>query len=151
MIGSSCTPARHEKGAAPGRGSGERAWHPVLGQVRHSRWHGAVSWALVSRSRAVPAGGRRSKPSPRFFAIGGTPFRGPAGRGAGLKTGVPARTAPSGWLEYPWDLLFHRNCPEAGISSRLRLLPSGGEGQRRAVAAGMDEIQDEATFGVPVG
>ena len=33
--------------------------------VRHSRWHGAVSSALVSRSRAMPVGDRRS--SPRAF------------------------------------------------------------------------------------
>ena len=30
--------------------------------VRHSRWHGAVSSALVSRSRAMPVGDRRSTP-----------------------------------------------------------------------------------------
>ena len=31
-----------------------------LERVRHARWYGAVSSALVSRSRAMPAGGQRS-------------------------------------------------------------------------------------------
>ena len=43
-------------------------------RVRHSRRQSAASSALVSRSRAVPTGGRRSKPSPRFFALGTTRF-----------------------------------------------------------------------------
>ena len=43
MIGSACTPRRHKK------------------VVRQSRWHGGASSALVSRSRAVPTGGRRSR------------------------------------------------------------------------------------------
>ena len=43
--------------------------------MRHSRWYGAASSALVSRSRAVPTGGRRSKPSPRFLCVSGTRFR----------------------------------------------------------------------------
>ena len=30
------------------------------GRVRHALWHGAVSCALVSRSRAMPVGDRRS-------------------------------------------------------------------------------------------
>ena len=37
-------------------------------RVRHSRRQIAASSALVSRSRAMPTGGRRSKPSPRFRA-----------------------------------------------------------------------------------
>ena len=41
---------------------------------RHSRRQSAASSALVSRSRALPTGGRRSKPSPRFFALGTTRF-----------------------------------------------------------------------------
>ena len=43
--------------------------------MRHSRWQEAGPWALVSRSRAVPAGGRRSLASPRFFSggMGGSP------------------------------------------------------------------------------
>ena len=43
-------------------------------RVRHSRRQSAASSALVSRSRAMPTGGRRSKPSPRFFALGTTRF-----------------------------------------------------------------------------
>ena len=49
----------------------------------------------------MPAGGRRFKPSPRFFTIGGTRFRGPAGRGAGLKTGGPYPSRRSGLLRPP--------------------------------------------------
>ena len=50
---------------------------------------------------AVPAGGRRSKPSPRFFAVGVTPSRPAARGGAGVKpppgelAGVPFPAAPS--------------------------------------------------------
>ena len=40
--------------------------------------------ALVSRSRAMPAGGRRSKPSPRFFSVSDGSFAA-GGRDAGLK------------------------------------------------------------------
>ena len=47
-------------------------------RVRHSRRQSAASSALVSRSRAMPTGGRRSKPSPRFFALGTTRFSPPA-------------------------------------------------------------------------
>ena len=43
-------------------------------RVRHSRRQSAASSALVSRSRAMPTRGRRSKPSPRFFALGTTRF-----------------------------------------------------------------------------
>ena len=42
------------------------------------------------------AGGRRSKPSPRFFAVGVTPSRPAARGGAGVNSGVPSpeRSAP---------------------------------------------------------
>ena len=52
--------------------------------------------ALISRSRAMPAGGRPSspgggsKPSSRFFSHSDVQFRGPPGRGAGVNTGAPA-------------------------------------------------------------
>ena len=49
--------------------------------VRSVRSHGAASSELVSRSRAMPTGGRRSKPSPRFFLVGSTRFS-PRWRGA---------------------------------------------------------------------
>ena len=42
------------------------------------------------------ARGRRFKPSPRFFSVGDTRFRCALRSGAGLKTGVPLRPAPSG-------------------------------------------------------
>ena len=53
----------------------------------------ASSRSAVRRSahlrRAVPTGGRRSKPSPRLFAGGHTRFRCAARHRAGLKTGAP--------------------------------------------------------------
>ena len=70
----------------------EGAPYPLGLEKALSRQQAAASSALVSRSRAVPAGGRRSKPSPRFFSLGRTRFRGPAGRSAGLK-GSTGRTA----------------------------------------------------------
>ena len=79
---------------------------PIMKKPRPSPWHGATSSALVSRSRAMPAGGRRSKPSPRFFTIDGTRFRGPAGRGAGVNTGVPLPAAPSRWLAFRRGCIF---------------------------------------------
>ena len=60
MIGWSCTPRPRES------------------LVRHSRWQGPASSAPVSRSRAMPTGGRRSKPSPRFFSVGDTRLRPPS-------------------------------------------------------------------------
>ena len=45
--------------------------------------------ALAPLRGAVPAGGRRSKPSPLFFSLSSTRFRPAARGGAGLKTGVP--------------------------------------------------------------
>ena len=40
--------------------------------------------------RTMPTRGRRSKPSPRFFAVGDARSRCASRRGAGLKTGVPS-------------------------------------------------------------
>ena len=48
-----------------------------------------ASSRLAPRSRAMPTGGRRSKPSARFLATGDTQFRRAGRDGAGLKTGVP--------------------------------------------------------------
>ena len=44
---------------------------------------------------AVPARGRRSKPSPRFFSVGDTRSRCAAHSGAALKSGVPGRPRAS--------------------------------------------------------
>ena len=38
---------------------------------------------LAALTGRVPTGGRRSKPSPRFLSVGGTPFRSPPASGAG--------------------------------------------------------------------
>ena len=59
----------------------------------------------------MPAGGRRSKPSPRFFTIGGTWFRGPPGRGAGVNTGVPWQRAILA-VGVPARLHLHNNWVE---------------------------------------
>ena len=65
-------------------GGGERSRLPGPGRVPHSRWRSAASAALVSRSRAMLARGRRSKPSPRSFAVGDTRFRWVTRSGAGV-------------------------------------------------------------------
>ena len=54
--------------------------------------------------RAVPTGGRRSKPSPRFSSAGGTRSRCALRSGAGLKTGVPSRRRGLSWpaVTYRW-------------------------------------------------
>ena len=44
---------------------------------------------------AMPTGGRRSKPSPRFYSGGGTRFRGPAGPRCRPEVGVPSRPRAS--------------------------------------------------------
>ena len=68
---------------------------PVLKKVWHSRWRGAASSALVSRSRAMPVGDRRSAVA---FHLRGGRYAGfvalraamPASSpGRGLKTGGP--------------------------------------------------------------
>ena len=69
MIGSSRTPRlASKKGAAAGRvsGRGIRDWK----RVRNSSWQSAVSSALVSRSRAMPTGGRRSLASVPLGRVG---------------------------------------------------------------------------------
>ena len=63
--------------------------------MRHVPWPSGASSALVSRSRAMPVGDRRSWPFPRFFAVGDGSFAA-FGRDAGLNTGVPGLSrAPS--------------------------------------------------------
>ena len=70
-------------------------------RVGNSHWHGAASSALVSRSRAVPAGGRRSKPSPRLFSLREVRSPGPA--------------EPSGPSEFPAGPHFHSNRPRVSV------------------------------------
>ena len=55
---------------------------------------GATPSALVSRSRAMPAGGRRSKPSPRFLSLGRTRF-------AALRAVIAVHRA--GWKDGGWQ------------------------------------------------
>ena len=54
--------------------------------------------------RAVPTGGRRSKPSPSFSSAGDTPSHCALRSGAGLKTGVPSRRRGLSWpaVTYRW-------------------------------------------------
>ena len=106
---------------------------PCWERLRHSRWQGAASSALVSRSRAMPVGDRRSKPSPRFSTIGGTRFRSPPGRGAGQfsrwgrehrrsltgGTTAPAEDAPSDNHRGMWRVAAS---PAAGGRSQVGLL-----------------------------
>ena len=80
---------------------------PGCGRVRHSHWHGPASSAVVSRSRAMPAGRRRSKPSPRFFRVGGIRFRSPAGLHLrGLRVGRVLLLAPA--PSWDWRILIMR-------------------------------------------
>ena len=54
---------------------------------------------LAALTGRVPTGGRRSKPSPRFLSVGGTPFRSPPASGADRRSAFPClRVAPSGGL-----------------------------------------------------
>ena len=73
----------------------------AFAHLSHARWQGAASPPLVSRSRAMPAGGRRSKPSPRSFSFGSTRFGGPAGRAASCRTAPPHLASGSG---LSWNL-----------------------------------------------
>ncbi len=115
---------------------GDSPRHPGWERVRHSRWHSAVLSALVSRSRAVPAGGRRSKPSPRFLPggvgaercavteLGGTPSRPAVRGGAGVNTGVPWLVCHPG-LEEGAELGW-QNVVSWALVSRSRAVPAGG-------------------------
>ncbi len=70
MIGSSSTPRQASNGAGL-----TLAWRTVI----------VAGFALPR----VPTGGRRSKPSPRFFAVGDARSRCASRSGAGVNTGVP--------------------------------------------------------------
>ena len=69
---------------------------PTGRRVRNSAWDGAASSAQVSRSRAMPAGGRRSKPSPRFFSLSEVRFRAPLG--ARCRSERPHRENWAAWV-----------------------------------------------------
>ena len=68
---------------AQGRATGRQEMSH-LGERQISRWQGAVSSGPVSRSRAMPAGGRRSKPSAPWG-------RGAIRESAALRAAVPTR------------------------------------------------------------
>ena len=77
-LGRPVHPAGHERvrprGGAADSDRGIRCWE----RMGHSRWHGAVSSAQVSRFRAMPVGDRRSSPRARSAASA------KAGSGAGF-------------------------------------------------------------------
>ena len=105
-------------GAVSGRGI--RDWKGV----RNSSWHCAALSALVSRSRAMPAGGRPSspgggsKPSPRLCSGGDARSRWASPIGAGVNTGVPwPARYPDRWRPRG-DWHFHSNWPR-GLHQRL--------------------------------
>ena len=71
---------------------------------------GAASSALVSRFRAMPARGQRSKPPPRFFTIGGTRSRGPpVGTLSSRLQRAPRLVLRGSCLRHPLPRLHHRS------------------------------------------
>ena len=104
-----------------------------------SPWHGATSSALVSRSRAMPAGGRRSKPSPRFFSVGETRFAAlrAACRSEGPHRETGQRSLAGGVIQavgVPARLHFHskgaalpwHGATSSALVSRSRAMLAGG-------------------------
>ncbi len=108
--------------------------------------------ALARERRPVLPGGLHT---------GTTPRSGARGRTSQFRDGARLGTYPTGQSgtrvrehhQHGWGTRGTSPYPATGpaFPPGFRLPPSGGEGQRRAVAAGVDEIQDEAAFGVPVG
>ena len=77
--------------ALSGRDAGRR---PALQAV--PAIHRGREYAFSRPCRAaMPVGDRRSKRSPRFFAVGGTRFRGPVGPRCRSETGAPSRPRDS--------------------------------------------------------
>ena len=78
-----------------------------------SRWHGAASSALVSRSRAIPAAGRPSspgggaKPSPRLFSLTDVRCRALVGARCRCEHRRSLVNAPSGLSASRRGCIFH--------------------------------------------
>ena len=134
---------RREVAGGPGRPrpfrvSETRSWAlcGVLVAVRRGvplTWRGASSSALVSRSRAMPTGGRRSKPSSRLFPVGDRSFAafgrdagqfsrwGPEDRRSLLSPRFPFSYAGTGSMRSALRAWFSR------IQSQVRASPSSRE------------------------
>ena len=123
-------PAGHEKGAAAGRGSGERSRHPVLGRGAAL----TLAWRSVLGAGFPRDAGRRpggSKPSPRFFAVGDARSRCAARSGAGVKP-------PPGELAgVPW-LARHPGCGRPDATAFSQQLAGG----RRSLDSGAIRAND---------
>ena len=100
-------------GSSPPRPCGPRC-RPEAGVPSRPRASAqAAVRGFAALRAAVPAGGRRSKPSPRFCSSGSTRFRGPVGRGAGRRSadkpsprfcsGGGSRCRPVSRVRYPPD------------------------------------------------
>ena len=100
-----------------------------------SRWHGAASSALVSRSRAMPAGGRPSspgggaKPSPRLFSLTDVRCRALVGARCRCEHRRSLVNAPSG-LSASGAAAFS-TATRLGGSVRRLFGPSGKRGENR--------------------
>ena len=103
--------------ALPGRGAGRRSAFQAVPALLLGRR------CAVSRPcrAAVPAGGRRSKPSPRFCSGGGTRFRGPVGPRRRPEVGVPSRPRAFSRSAVLWSARYAGLCR----SEDRRSLPSG--------------------------
>ena len=118
-LGRPVHPAGHERvrprGGAADSDRGIRCWE----RMGHSRWHGAVSSAQVSRSRAMPVGDRRSgRPGYRSAASA------KAGSGAGFALPRDAGRRPA-LQAVPAFVPRLRQRQEAAQVSRFRAMPVG--------------------------
>ena len=83
----------------------------------------------AARRAAVPTGGRRSKPSPRFFLLGDVRFRGPPGRGADRRSAFQAVPA----------ILLPQRCAVSwfrGLRGVIPFTPTSRPCSRRALRRG---------------
>ena len=131
----------------PRAGGGGHSRHPEFGEGAAV----TLAWRSVNRAgfraparcRAPPGGlpgGRRSKPSPRFFPFGGTRFRGPRGRGAGPPTG---RTGRRSHPHCPWrGCTTSRQvaCGRRGIVAKLSTVRRGKRVRSRLPDPGSDRV-----------
>ena len=87
--------------ARSGAGPHRENWPEVGGPSRPGTSSRSATRGLAALRAAVPTGGRRSKPSPRFLSVGATRSRCAARSGAGLKTGVPIADTIGGANHHP--------------------------------------------------
>ena len=100
-----------------GSGAGVNTGGPCPGVPRGR----PANRSFTALQAVVPTGGRRSKPSPRFFSLSGTRFRTPAGSGAGVNTGGPCPAEPLRGSAMRGSRPCGPWCrPEVGVPSRPR-------------------------------